>query len=52
MSRKKMKIVISIGGSILINDLSSERIKRYTDVIYEISKDNKVFIVVGGGQRL
>ncbi|WP_229235228.1 UMP kinase [Candidatus Methanoliparum sp. LAM-1] len=49
MSRKKMKIVISIGGSILINDLSSERIKRYTDVIYEISKDNKVFIVVGGG---
>ncbi|BDC35907.1 MAG: UMP kinase [Candidatus Methanoliparum thermophilum] len=44
-----MKIVISIGGSILINDLSSERIKRYTDVIYEISKDNKVFIVVGGG---
>lgn len=49
MSRKKMKIVISIGGSILISDLSSERIKRYTDVIYEISKDNKVFIVVGGG---
>jgi len=44
-----MKIVISIGGSILISDLSSERIKRYASVICEISKENKVFVVVGGG---
>lgn len=49
MNKDKRKIVISVGGSILVRDLSSQNIKRYADVIYEISKDNKVFVVVGGG---
>jgi|Deesub1362A_J573_1020465.scaffolds.fasta_scaffold00192_43 uridylate kinase len=42
-------LVISIGGSILIPDFNVERIKQYAEVINTIARDNKVFVVVGGG---
>ena len=44
-----MKIVISIGGSILVSTLEPARIKQYADVIRKIALDNELFIVTGGG---
>ncbi len=40
-----MKIVISLGGSVL-----GDRIKEFAEVIEKISKNNKIFVVVGGGK--
>jgi uridylate kinase len=45
-----MKAVISLGGSILMSDFDSERIKEYANVIEDIAKGNKIFVVVGGGK--
>jgi uridylate kinase len=45
-----MKIIISIGGSVLARDLKPENFKSYANVIKEISKKNTVFIVTGGGR--
>jgi uridylate kinase len=45
-----MKIVISVGGSVLARALSPEKFKNYAAAIKEISKKNTVFIVTGGGQ--
>lgn len=44
-----MKIVISIGGSILAKELKPEKFKAYAKVIKEIGKKHTVFIVTGGG---
>ncbi len=46
----EMKIVLSLGGSVLMRDLNAERIYRFAKAIEEIAKDNKVFVVVGGGK--
>jgi uridylate kinase len=44
-------IVISIGGSILLEDLSkTEFIKSLAKLLKELSKDHKLFLVVGGGK--
>ncbi len=43
-----MKVVLSLGGSILGFD--AERIRRFADAIEEVSKEHKVFVVVGGGR--
>ena len=45
-----MKIVVSIGGSILAKELKPEKFKDYADVIKEIGKHHTVFIVTGGGK--
>ncbi|MCE8429677.1 MAG: UMP kinase [Candidatus Methanoperedens sp.] len=45
-----MKIVVSIGGSVLARDLKPLNFKNYADVIRYISKKNIVFIVTGGGK--
>ena len=45
-----MKIVISIGGSVLAKELQPENFKRYANAIKEIGKDHSVFIVTGGGK--
>ncbi|TAN35367.1 MAG: UMP kinase [Candidatus Methanoperedens sp.] len=45
-----MKIVVSVGGSVLARALSPEKFKNYAAAIKEISKKNIVFIVTGGGQ--
>lgn len=44
-----MKVVISVGGSVLARALAPEKFKDYAMAIREISKDNTVFIVTGGG---
>lgn len=45
-----MKIVISVGGSVLARALSPEKFKSYAAAILKLSKKNTVFIVTGGGQ--
>ncbi len=45
-----MKIVLSLGGSVLMKDFNAERIKRFAEAIEDIAKENKVFVVVGGGK--
>jgi len=45
-----MKIVVSIGGSVLAKELRPDKFKGYADVIKEIGKNHTVFIVTGGGK--
>ncbi len=45
-----MKIVVSVGGSVLARALSPEKFKSYAAALLELSKKNTLFIVTGGGQ--
>jgi uridylate kinase len=43
------KVVISLGGSILIPSLKKNRIAEYVPVLEEIAARHRLFVVVGGG---
>jgi|APFre7841882590_1041340.scaffolds.fasta_scaffold12801_2 uridylate kinase len=43
------KIVISLGGSVLIPSLEQNRIRKYVPVLREIASRYQLFVVVGGG---
>jgi len=43
------KIVISLGGSILIPTVEQNRISRYVPVLRDIADRHQLFVVVGGG---
>ncbi len=43
------KIVISLGGSVLVPSLESNNISRYVSVLKRIAGECRIFIVVGGG---
>lgn len=45
-----MKVVISLGGSILMSDFDTDNIRRYAESIEKLSSKNKVFVIVGGGK--
>ena len=45
-----MKIVVAIGGSILLQDYNSERFMQYSEILKELSEEHELFIVVGGGK--
>lgn len=45
-----MKVVISLGGSILMSDFDTGNIRRYAESIEKLSSKNKVFVIVGGGK--
>ncbi len=45
-----MIVVISIGGSVLMSDFSSSRVKEFARVIEELAADHQIFVVVGGGK--
>lgn len=45
-----MRIVITIGGSILLKEYNHEKFEAYAEVIREINEEHEVFIVVGGGR--
>lgn len=45
-----MKVVISIGGSVLARDLNTGSFKSYALMLKELSKKNAVFVVTGGGK--
>ncbi|MDK2974797.1 MAG: uridylate kinase [Methanofollis sp.] len=43
------KIVLSLGGSILVPALESNTISEYAEVLKQIARRGRVFVVVGGG---
>lgn len=45
-----MRIVITIGGSILLKEYDNEKFESYAEIIREINKEHEIFIVVGGGR--
>lgn len=45
-----MKIVVAIGGSILIKDYDSSRFKEYSKLLKELAQEHEIFVVVGGGK--
>ncbi len=45
-----MKIVVAIGGSILLQDYNSERFRQYSEILKDLSKEHELFVVVGGGK--
>jgi uridylate kinase len=47
----KLKIVISLGGSLLTKDLTFDNFKKYADVLKRLKdKDHKLVVVCGGGK--
>jgi len=45
-----MKIVISLGGSVLTKELSAGYFKKYIDVVKKLSEKHRIIIVIGGGK--
>lgn len=45
-----MKIVITIGGSVLLKDQDYQKFQDYAQVLKEIKAENELFVVVGGGK--
>lgn len=45
-----MKIVISLGGSLLTKELTAEHFRKYINVIRALSKKHKLIVIVGGGR--
>lgn len=45
-----MKIVVAIGGSILIKDYDSSRFKEYSKLLKELAQEHEILVVVGGGK--
>ncbi|MDD4126681.1 MAG: UMP kinase [Methanomicrobium sp.] len=43
------KIVISLGGSILVPSLESNKIEKYCDVLRKLSEKYQISVVIGGG---
>lgn len=46
----EMKIVVTIGGSIIIKDHDYKKFKQYAEVLKDLSQDHKIFVIVGGGK--
>lgn len=47
-----MKIVISIGGSLLTRELTAENFKKYVDVVVKLWKEGHELVVVCGGGKV
>ena len=45
-----MRIVIALGGSILIKQYDSTKFQEYSEILRNLSEDHELFIVVGGGK--
>ena len=45
-----MKIVVAIGGSILLQDYDYKRFEEYSDILKTFSEEHELFVVVGGGK--
>jgi len=45
-----MDIVISVGGSVLVPEISAERVSKFARVIENIAEEHSVTVVVGGGK--
>jgi uridylate kinase len=44
-----MKVVLSVGGSVLAPDLDPARVRAYADVIDSLADEHEIGVVVGGG---
>jgi uridylate kinase len=45
-----MKVVVSVGGSVLAPDLAADRVAAYGDVLADLAVEHDVAAVVGGGR--
>lgn len=45
-----MKIVISLGGSVLTKELTVGHFKKYIDVVNTLARKHKIILVIGGGK--
>ena len=45
-----MKIVVAIGGSILLKEYDSKKFQEYSAILKDLSKEHDLFVVVGGGR--
>jgi uridylate kinase len=46
----EMKIVITIGGSIIIKDHDYKKFRDYAEVLKDLADEHEIFVVVGGGK--
>ena len=45
-----MKIVIAIGGSILLKEYDSKKFQEYSAILKDLTKEHEIFVVIGGGK--
>ena len=45
-----MKIVVAIGGSILLKEYDCKRFQEYSEILKDLSEEHELFVVVGGGK--
>lgn len=45
-----MKIVVTIGGSVIVNDNGHKQFKDYANVLKDMAEENEILVVVGGGK--
>lgn len=45
-----MKVVLSLGGSMLIRNASADSLKEYASVLKRLSRQHELFVVTGGGR--
>ena len=45
-----MKIVVAIGGSILLKEYDSKKFQEYSAILKDLSKKHELYVVVGGGK--
>ena len=45
-----MKIVVAIGGSILIKDYTYKKFQEYAEILKKLAENHGIFVVVGGGK--
>ena len=44
-----MRIVVAIGGSILLNNYDSKKFQEYSEILKKLDEKHELFVVVGGG---
>ena len=45
-----MKIVIAIGGSILLKEYDCKKFQEYSAILKDLTKEHEIFVVIGGGK--
>ncbi len=45
-----MRVVLSLGGSMLIRNASSDSLREYAEVLKRLSEQHELFVVTGGGR--
>jgi uridylate kinase len=45
-----MKLVVAIGGSILLKEYDCKRFQEYSAILKDLSEEHELFVVVGGGK--